>query len=123
MFDVGLWELVLIFGVGLMILGPERMPRVAAQIGRWVRSARRTAMQLWRQLERELELDERINPRSKPHRKPPTPPAGPQRQEDGTFPDKESKAEASPKSSTSEGSPDQGSPSEPATEQVSPESE
>ena len=34
MFDVGFWELVLIFGVGLMILGPERMPRVAAQIGR-----------------------------------------------------------------------------------------
>ena len=33
MFDVGFWELLLIFGVGLMILGPERMPRVAAQVG------------------------------------------------------------------------------------------
>ena len=36
MFDVGFWELLLIFGVGLMILGPERMPRVAAQVGRWI---------------------------------------------------------------------------------------
>jgi sec-independent protein translocase protein TatB len=58
MFDVGFWELLLIFGVGLMILGPERMPRVAAQVGRWVGRARRTATQLRRQLQRELELDE-----------------------------------------------------------------
>ena len=73
MFDVGFWELVLIFGVGLMILGPERMPRVAAQIGRWVGRARRTANQLRRQLQRELELDEYMNQR----RPPPTPPKPP----------------------------------------------
>jgi len=54
MFDVGFWELVLIFGVGLMILGPERMPRVASQIGRWVGRARRTASSLRRQLEQEI---------------------------------------------------------------------
>ena len=54
MFDVGFWELILIFGVGLMILGPERMPRVASQIGRWVGRARRTASSLRRQLEQEI---------------------------------------------------------------------
>ena len=37
MFDVGFWEIVLIFGLGLMILGPEKLPRVAAQLGRHVR--------------------------------------------------------------------------------------
>lgn len=58
MFDVGFWEVILIFGVGLMILGPERMPRVAAQIGRWVGRARRTASELRRQLQRELEMEE-----------------------------------------------------------------
>ena len=58
MFDVGLWEVILIFGVGLIILGPERMPRVAAQIGRWVGRARRTASELRRQLQRELEMEE-----------------------------------------------------------------
>lgn len=73
MFDVGFWELLLIFGVGLMILGPERMPRVAAQIGRWIGRARRTASQLRRQLQRELELDEFMNQR----RPPPTPPPKP----------------------------------------------
>jgi len=66
MFDVGFWELILIFGVGLMILGPERMPRVAAQIGRWVGRARRTANQLRRQLQREVELDEYMNQKRPP---------------------------------------------------------
>ena len=54
MFDVGFMELVLIFGVGLIILGPERMPRVASQIGRWIGRARRTASTLRRQLEQEI---------------------------------------------------------------------
>ena len=54
MFDIGFWELALIFGLGLIILGPERLPRVAAQLARWVNKARRTAMHLRRQLEREF---------------------------------------------------------------------
>ncbi|MDD9997322.1 MAG: Sec-independent protein translocase protein TatB, partial [Rhodospirillaceae bacterium] len=58
MFDVGFWELLLIFGMGLMILGPERMPRVAAQIGRWIGRAQRTANQFRRKLQRELELED-----------------------------------------------------------------
>jgi hypothetical protein len=34
MFDAGFTELILIFVLGLLILGPERLPRVAAQLGR-----------------------------------------------------------------------------------------
>lgn len=69
MFDVGFWELVLIFGVGLMILGPERMPRVASQIGRWVGRARRTASSLRRQLEQEIAMSD-YKPPPPPKRKP-----------------------------------------------------
>ena len=36
MFDVGFWELVLIGGLALVILGPERLPKVAAELGRWM---------------------------------------------------------------------------------------
>ena len=86
MFDIGFWELALVFGVGLIILGPQRLPRVAAQLARWVNKARRTAMHLRRQLERELELEELINPQSYSR---PTPPAGPQRGADGKFPDEQ----------------------------------
>ena len=74
MFDVGFWELVLIFGMGLMILGPERMPRVAAQVGRWIGRAQRTANQFRRKLQRELELDDLVREGIMP-RKPPTRPA------------------------------------------------
>lgn len=58
MFDVGFSELVLIFVIGLLVLGPERLPKVASQIGRWVGRARRTATQLRHQLEREIALNE-----------------------------------------------------------------
>jgi len=66
MFDVGFWEIVLIFGLGLMILGPEKLPRVAAQLGRWVGRARRTASQLRYQLEREIDLGDQPSSRYTP---------------------------------------------------------
>ena len=53
---IGFNELIVLFVIGLLILGPERLPRVATQIGRWVGRARRTANQLRYQLEREIAL-------------------------------------------------------------------
>ncbi len=66
MFDVGFPELVLIFVIALLVLGPQRLPKVAAEVGKWVGRARRTAMQLRRQLEREIELNEVIVPPKQP---------------------------------------------------------
>lgn len=84
MFDVGFAELVLLFMLGLIVLGPEKLPRIAAQIGRWVGRARRTATQLRYQLEREINLEDR--PR-RPYTPPPktsqiVPPPGAQRDDD-----------------------------------------
>lgn len=58
MFDVGFMELVLISVIGLLVLGPQRLPKVAAELGKWIGRARRTATQLRRQLEREIELED-----------------------------------------------------------------
>jgi Tat protein translocase TatB subunit len=71
MFDVGFMELVLVSVIGLLVLGPQRLPKVAAEIGKWVGRARRTATQLRRQLEREIELSELETPAQPPQ--PPTP--------------------------------------------------
>lgn len=56
MSGIGPSELIVLVVIGLLILGPERLPRVASQIGRWVGKARRTANQLRYQLEREVAL-------------------------------------------------------------------
>jgi len=63
MFDVGFWELVILFGLGLVILGPERLPKVAMQVGNWAGQARRMARTLTTQMKEELDLNQ-----------PPTPP-------------------------------------------------
>jgi Tat protein translocase TatB subunit len=72
MFDIGPGELVLVAIIGLLVLGPQRLPKVAAEIGKWVGRARRTATQLRRQLEREIELSELEKP--PPSLKPPPSP-------------------------------------------------
>ena len=73
MFDVGFQELVLLFVIGLLVLGPQKLPKVAAEIGKWVGRARRTATQLRRQLEREIELSEIQPPKQPPPSSPPPP--------------------------------------------------
>ena len=76
MFDIGPGELVLVAIIGLLVLGPQRLPKVAAEIGKWVGRARRTATQLRRQLEREIELSEIEKPPTPPPTQtPPSPPA------------------------------------------------
>jgi sec-independent protein translocase protein TatB len=57
MFDIGFWELIIIFGLGLIILGPERLPKVAIQLGNWAGQARRMARTLTTQIRDELDVD------------------------------------------------------------------
>jgi sec-independent protein translocase protein TatB len=57
MFDVGFWELVLIFALGLLVLGPEKLPKVAAQLGNWAGQARRMARILTTQLQEEIDKE------------------------------------------------------------------
>ena len=40
MFDVGMFEMIMIGVIALLILGPERMPEAARAAGRWVGKAR-----------------------------------------------------------------------------------
>lgn len=58
MFEVGFTELLLIFVLGLIVLGPQKLPQVASQIGRWVGRARTLARQFREQLEEEASLDQ-----------------------------------------------------------------
>ena len=56
MFGIGGQELVLLMLIGLVVLGPERLPRIANQLGSWLGQARRMTRVMKRQLEEELDL-------------------------------------------------------------------
>ena len=58
MFDIGFFELVIIFILGLLVLGPERLPKVARTAGRFVGRARSMARNLQYELEREIDLED-----------------------------------------------------------------
>jgi sec-independent protein translocase protein TatB len=58
MFEVGFTEIVLILGLALLVLGPEKLPALAQKIGRWTGRARSMARQLRTQLEQEVTLEE-----------------------------------------------------------------
>ncbi len=69
MSEVGFSELIILFLIGLIVLGPERLPRVANQLGTWLGQARRMTRVMKRQLEEELDLENRP-PSIKPPRLP-----------------------------------------------------
>lgn len=57
MSSVGLSEWVLLALIGLIVLGPERLPRIANQLGSWIGQARRMTRVMKRQLEEEIDLE------------------------------------------------------------------
>ena len=58
MSGIGFSELIILFLIGLIVLGPERLPRVANQLGSWLGQARRMTRVMKRQLEEELSLEQ-----------------------------------------------------------------
>ena len=54
MFDVGFAEIFLLALIGLIILGPEKLPRVARTLGGLIRKARTSWYSLRRSIEAEL---------------------------------------------------------------------
>ncbi|MBT8098187.1 MAG: Sec-independent protein translocase protein TatB [Gammaproteobacteria bacterium] len=51
-------EFLLLLVIGLIVLGPKRLPEIANKIGGWVGQARRMTRVMRRQLEEELRFDE-----------------------------------------------------------------
>ncbi|HVS76284.1 MAG TPA: Sec-independent protein translocase protein TatB [Steroidobacteraceae bacterium] len=68
MFDIGFSEILVIFVLALIVLGPEKLPRVVREVGRWVGRARAMARQFQEQLEEEIDVDRSRTSRPEPVR-------------------------------------------------------
>ncbi|MDW1844208.1 Sec-independent protein translocase protein TatB [Vibrio sp. Vb2110] len=58
MFDIGFWELVLISVVGLVVLGPERLPHAIRSVSRFIGAAKSMANSVKDELSHELKVQE-----------------------------------------------------------------
>lgn len=58
MFDIGFWELVLISVVGLVVLGPERLPHAIRSVSKFVGAAKNMANSVKDELSHELKVQE-----------------------------------------------------------------
>lgn len=58
MLDIGFLELMLIGIVGLLVLGPERLPRAARTAGMWIGRIKRTVSGMQREISAQLEAEE-----------------------------------------------------------------
>ena len=61
MFDIGFWELAILAIVTLLVVGPERMPELMRDMGRWTRAIRRFVTQTRYEIERELDFEPEKN--------------------------------------------------------------
>jgi sec-independent protein translocase protein TatB len=77
MFDVGFSEILVIAGLSLVVLGPNKLPGVARKVGHWAGRARAMARQFRDQLEAEADAIKAPGTPSSPPPPPAAPAAGP----------------------------------------------
>ncbi|MFG6177378.1 Sec-independent protein translocase protein TatB [Halomonas sp. THAF12] len=58
MFDIGFLELLIIGVVGLLVLGPERLPKAARTTGLWIGRIKRSVSGMQREINAQLEAEE-----------------------------------------------------------------
>jgi sec-independent protein translocase protein TatB len=58
MIDLGISKMALIGAVALIVIGPEKLPRVARTLGQWVGKAQRYVADMKAEVNRSVELDE-----------------------------------------------------------------
>ncbi len=58
MFDIGFTELMLIGVVALIVIGPERLPKVARTAGQWLGKLNRYVSQVKQDIDRDIKLEE-----------------------------------------------------------------
>ena len=58
MFDIGFWEVIFIAVITLLVVGPERLPKVARTAGLWMGKIRGFVVSVKADIDKELAADE-----------------------------------------------------------------
>ena len=58
MFDIGFWELAVVGVIALLVIGPERLPKVARLTGFWIGKARSMTASVRQEIREELYAEE-----------------------------------------------------------------
>jgi len=58
---MGAWELVIVFIVGLIVLGPERLPVAIRTVSRWIKTAKQFGQSVQSEINEELRVHELHN--------------------------------------------------------------
>ncbi|MCX4192431.1 Sec-independent protein translocase protein TatB [Methylophaga sp. OBS1] len=70
MFDIGFWEILLIAVVALLVVGPERLPRLIRVTGLWIGRAQASLQSIRSEISRELRAQELQDALKKPDNMP-----------------------------------------------------
>jgi len=55
MLDIGFQELIIIFVVALLVIGPDKLPEFSRKLGRWVNEIKRSVNEAKARMEDEIE--------------------------------------------------------------------
>lgn len=58
MFDIGFWELMIIGLVALVVVGPERLPKLAYTAGKWIGKGRSVLTAVKGEIDKEMKAEE-----------------------------------------------------------------
>jgi sec-independent protein translocase protein TatB len=58
MFDIGFWELMIIGLVALVVVGPERLPKLAFTAGKWLGKGRSVLNAVKSEIDKEIKAEE-----------------------------------------------------------------
>jgi sec-independent protein translocase protein TatB len=70
MFDIGFWEILLIAVVALLVVGPERLPKLVRVVGLWLGRAQASVQSIRNEINRELRAQELQDALRKPDNMP-----------------------------------------------------
>lgn len=60
MFDVGMWEIALLLVIAMVVVGPDRLPKLATTLGRWTGKIRNMAQSIQRDIDRQIALEDQL---------------------------------------------------------------